>query len=796
MDRRSYAVAILVAGAALVGPAGAWGQTNFGSSSAASGADLFIGQPANFYGPGAVYVYRADSQGAWSEAERLFAPDSALGDGFGRSLSASGELLLVGAPEHGEGGALYLFRRASGSGSPWQAVTSLSAPSVGSRFGHAVVFDGSEALVGAPAEGGSGAVYRVAIGDGSLEVTSVLRAASLPESGFGSDLSVEEDLLLVGAPGASGSAGAGVVYRRNAQGGWVEEAVLPADRSVGSDRGLLGASVLLVEGRALLGTPRGRGGAGTVVAFEQTDGGWRGAGQVASEGAGRGSGFGAALEAVSGELWIGAPNAGGGDGVVYRFTREPGGDWAPAGEIVPDSANTGAWPFGFGSSITAGEDVAVVGMPARDFGEGRAAILTSPGPGSWIESATVYGDVATAVSAIESGANCEGGSVQIFECNNVEVVSFTPVSELGGARGVWVNDVWGWTDPETGRDYALVSRRDGAAFVDLSDPAQPRLVGSLPRTEGSRPSVWRDIKVYGNHAFVVSDGAGAHGMQVFDLTRLRSATGEPVTFDEDAHYDRIFSAHNVVADTASGFLHIVGANGGGDTCGGGLHMVDVRSPKEPSFAGCYNDPTGPRARGYSHDAQCVVYRGPDTRYTGRQICVGSNEVEINIADVTDKDRPVPVGRASYPNVAYAHQGWFDETQRYFYMGDEGDEVAGLVDGTRTLVWDLAQLDDPILVREYIGPVEATDHNLFIRGDRAYMSNYGSGLRVLDISDPENPHEVAFFDSAPRGNNEAGMSSAQSGAWSNYPFFESGLVVFTSVREGLFVVRVTPRTLIP
>jgi len=74
----------------------------------------------------------------------------------------------------------------------------------------------------------------------------------------------------------------------------------------------------------------------------------------------------------------------------------------------------------------------------------------------------------------------------------------------------------------------------------------------------------------------------------------------------------------------------------------------------------------------------------------------ANEKEINIADVTDKQNPVTIGRNSYPNVAYAHQGWFDAEQRYFYMNDEMDEVAGTVDGTRTIVWDLAKLDDPIV----------------------------------------------------------------------------------------------------
>jgi choice-of-anchor B domain-containing protein len=171
--------------------------------------------------------------------------------------------------------------------------------------------------------------------------------------------------------------------------------------------------------------------------------------------------------------------------------------------------------------------------------------------------------------------------------------------------------------------------------------------------------------------------------------------------------------------------------------------------------------------------QCVIYRGPDARYRGRQICIGSNEREINIADVTDKAKPVTVGRNSYPNVAYAHQGWFDDEQKYFYMNDELDEVAGTVPGTRTLVWDLTKLDDPVLAHEYFGPVRASDHNLTVKGNFVYESNYGSGLRVLDISDRTKPKEIAFFDSAPYNDNEPGHSADASGAWSNYPFFKSG-----------------------
>ena len=277
-------------------------------------------------------------------------------------------------------------------------------------------------------------------------------------------------------------------------------------------------------------------------------------------------------------------------------------------------------------------------------------------------------------------------------------------------------------------------------------------------------------------------------MQVFDLTQLRDVQGDPVTFDETAHYDAIFSAHNIVINEERGFAFAVGASGGGETCGGGLHMIDIRDPGNPTFAGCFADPTtGNQGTGYSHDAQCVVYDGPDDDYRGREICFGSNETALSIADVTNKEAPVAVSHASYPNVAYSHQGWLTDDHRYFYMNDEGDEISGLVEGTRTLIWDVVDLDDPILVGEYISENKSSDHNLYIRGNLMYQSNYVSGLRILDISDPTNPVEVGFFDTVPAGEDAPGFD----GSWSNYPFFESGTIVVTSGAEGMFLLRKRP-----
>ena len=216
-------------------------------------------------------------------------------------------------------------------------------------------------------------------------------------------------------------------------------------------------------------------------------------------------------------------------------------------------------------------------------------------------------------------------------------------------------------------------------------------------------------------------------------------------------------------------------------------MLNLDDPSRPTFDGCYADTaTGRSLTGYAHDAQCVIYRGPDAEHVGKEICLGSNETALSIADLTDKNAPVTLASASYPNVAYAHQGWLTEDHRYFYMNDEGDEPSGLVEGTRTLVWDVQDLDDPILVHEYIAETSATDHNLYIVGDVMYQSNYDAGFRVIDISEPERPVEIGYFDTSPY---QGGAS------WSNYPFFESGIIAVTGTGDGLFILRDVSRRLI-
>ncbi|MEL7363582.1 MAG: choice-of-anchor B family protein, partial [Bacteroidota bacterium] len=346
------------------------------------------------------------------------------------------------------------------------------------------------------------------------------------------------------------------------------------------------------------------------------------------------------------------------------------------------------------------------------------------------------------------------------------------------------NDIWGWTDPQTGTEYALVGTTEGTVFVSLANPVAPQVIGTLASATGT--STWRDIKTYRDHAFIVSEADG-HGMQVFDLTQLRDVADPPVVFTAQSRYTGVGSAHNIVIDESLAYAFIVGATQNGYACnGGGLHVVDIANTSRPRLVSCFDDD------GYTHDAQCLVYDGPDPDYQGAPICFssngsfGTNDV-LSISSLSDLRNPVSISRTTYPFPGYAHQGWLTEDRRYFLMNDEFDESNGDYGSsrTRTLIFDVSDLDDPQYIGAFLSTLSTIDHNLYIRGNYVYQSNYESGLRIYELTDLANAELtlVGSFDTFPAGN-----LVSFSGQWSNYPFFESGLVIANDQSNGLFVLR--------
>ncbi|MBC2838364.1 choice-of-anchor B family protein [Robiginitalea sp. SC105] len=371
---------------------------------------------------------------------------------------------------------------------------------------------------------------------------------------------------------------------------------------------------------------------------------------------------------------------------------------------------------------------------------------------------------------------CMDGMAGNFPCSGYDLVARLDLDDLGAGSG---NDIWGWADPADGTEYALVGLDNGTAFVSLENPENPVYLGKLPTQTVS--SAWRDIKVYRNHAYIVSE-AGGHGMQVFDLTALRGVTSPPVTFSPTFEYTAFGNAHNLVIEENTGYAYAVGT-GPVLPYQGGPHFIDLGNPALPVDAGGYS------GAGYTHDAQVVLYQGPDADYSGREILVGANETRVVILDVTDKDQPVEVAGIGYPNLGYPHQGWFSEDQRYFILGDEVDEL-NFGFNSRTIVFDFQDLDNPVISFTYSGPTTAIDHNGYVLGDRFFLANYTAGVRIVDISglDAQQMTEVGSFDTYPGSD-----SPAFSGAWSVYPYLPSGLVLIGDIDRGLFVIQASETT---
>ncbi len=378
---------------------------------------------------------------------------------------------------------------------------------------------------------------------------------------------------------------------------------------------------------------------------------------------------------------------------------------------------------------------------------------------------------------LQAQTPCIGGFANGYPCSGYALMSNVPLSTFNANSS---SDSWGWTDPQSGKEYALIGLRNGTGFVDVSDPLNPVYLGKLPSNglDEFRGN-WRDVKVYNNYALIVSEING-HGIQFFDLTKLRNVTNPPATFSDDGVYNGFGSAHNIAINEDSGFAYGVGTG----TFSGGAHFVNIQDPTNPVASGGYS------TDGYTHDAQVIMYDGPDQDYQGIELYAGSNEDRVVFVDVSDKSNPQNISSLSYTNSQYTHQGWFTEDRKYFVVTDELDEVfVGI--NLRLIIMDVTDLDNPVVHMQYISQITSTDHNVYVKGDKIYLAAYRGGLRVLDISDIDNMNitEIGYFDTWPQ-DDIASASIGDPGAWNVYPFFESNNLIISNFSDngGLFVVK--------
>lgn len=390
-------------------------------------------------------------------------------------------------------------------------------------------------------------------------------------------------------------------------------------------------------------------------------------------------------------------------------------------------------------------------------------------------------------------AACVQGLAGQFPCRNLDLQAQIPLSGFS-SRPVSAANVWGFVDLNDNREYAVLGLRNGTAIVDVTDPANPREVTTIP----GNSSAWREVKVFQTfdstaqrwraYAYVSTEAANS-GLQTIDMSGLPSSaalasTNLDTSSQHTLYVSNIDYATNAALPGAAPYLYVAGSN----LSGGSWRAYRLTNPAAPLL-----ESAAPTTR-YMHDstslritdartAQCGVGHNPC------DVLVDFNVEQVEIWDTTDKLAPILLGTATNPGNRYIHSGWPNAAGTHLVFHDELEEIQlGLP--TRLYTVSLASLRAPAVSISYTGPTTTTDHNGYWRGDYYYVSHYRRGVVVFDASNPDALVEVAHFDNylTPSTN-----SAGTDGTWGVYPFLPSGNILVSDIENGLFILRDHART---
>jgi choice-of-anchor B domain-containing protein len=385
-------------------------------------------------------------------------------------------------------------------------------------------------------------------------------------------------------------------------------------------------------------------------------------------------------------------------------------------------------------------------------------------------------------------ATCAQGFAGQFPCRNIDFQAQIALNQFSTVPTSAAN-LWGFVDLNDQREYAVIGLRNGTAVVDVTNPASPREVGTVP----GNSSLWREVKLYQHfdtptnqyraYAYVSTEAPGS-GIQIIDLTGLPNSIALAATMGDTSsqhtlYVSNIDYATNVALPGQQAFLYAAGSN----LNGGAWRAYSLADPRSPVLAG-----VSPQPR-YMHDSTSLYLTDNrttqcDQAHNPCEVLVDFNETTVDLWDVTNKAQPALLSSTAYPTVQYTHSGWPSADQRFVFIHDELEEIRN---GLNTHIYTM-RIDDlrvPSIVTSYIGPNTTTDHNGYTKGNYYYTSHYRRGVVIFDVANPNQLQEIGSFDTflAP-----AADSAGTDGAWGVYPYLPSGTLVVSDITNGLFVLK--------
>lgn len=345
------------------------------------------------------------------------------------------------------------------------------------------------------------------------------------------------------------------------------------------------------------------------------------------------------------------------------------------------------------------------------------------------------------VVALFVSVGCDSTSVEPDPEPEPEPLVIELVSQLDpGGEEIRHSDVWGYVDPNTEKEYALLGSwgTDILYIIDVSDPATPTTVATV-----NVPSF--DMKVWKNYAYTVTGGSdgGQNLGRIIDLSNPANP-GVVGSFP---------SSHNVFIDT-NGYMYLEAP---------GLRIFDLnQDPLNPKLLWS-SEPSG------GHDASVI----------GNYLYDFHGGDGTNIYNITSPGSPQLMSAITDPTIGYNHSGWTSKDEQFLFICDEfaKGETADIS------IWNISDKTNPSRVGGIVD-TSAIVHNLYVVDDLAFVSYYTAGFRVYDVSDPTQPSLVFEHDTS------ASSGEGFDGAWGNYPFTPSRHVYVSDIENGLFVFSVT------
>lgn len=322
-----------------------------------------------------------------------------------------------------------------------------------------------------------------------------------------------------------------------------------------------------------------------------------------------------------------------------------------------------------------------------------------------------------------------------------------PLSQFGSIYAA----CWGWTAPN-GREYAILCCVTGTSFVDITDTNNIVEKDFVP---GST-TPWREVKVYQNYAYVVTDNAGG-GMQIINMSFLPDSVSLVKTWN----YTGFTQGHSI--SNSGRFMYI---NGGNAASNGGIAIVDLLDPVNPVRRGRYTSK-------YVHDS----FIRNDTIYAAIMF-----NNQYGILDARNKDTIRVIKEFNnLPSYSLTHNCEITADRKYLITTDEGQSPPGSVK-----IWNIQNYDMITYVGSLRPSTPATNnaigHNIFIKGNLLVVSHYEAGIRFFDLRGlPNSVQEVAFYDTYPGAD-----SAAYRGNWGAYPYFASGKIISSDMQTGLWI----------